>query len=93
MPPKPKLPRTALRIPKGHTRADFDPEAVAEMDRRRWRVRKERQRKRAQHRGLTTYTFDLPKPMLAELRQLAKSAGMTLAAYVRHALQSHLGER
>lgn len=80
MPPKtPKPRKLKWRIPKGTTRADYTPEALQEMDRNNWRVRKARQRKRQRHRGHREVTIPFGQAAWDEIdRRQDAEPGLTL---------------
>lgn len=85
--PKRKLPRNAKRLPKGTTRADYDPEVLQEWQRDRWRQRKEVQRKRQRHLGVRDKTFALSKESRETLKDLSRTLGMSETKVITYLLE------
>lgn len=90
MPNKRRLPTHARRIPEGTTRADYEPEVVAEYDRNRWRRNKRNQRKRQRHKGFRDVNFFLGQEAREALTLLRKEAGMSGSKYITHLLMEKL---
>ena len=87
MPAKRKLPRNAKRLPKGTTRADYDPVVLQEWERDRWRQRKEVSRKRQHHLGVRDQTFALSKESRETLQQLSRTLGISKTQVITHLLE------
>ena len=90
MPNKPTIPTTARRLPAGTTRADYEPEVLAEYDRNRWRRNKRKHRNRKRHTGYLDTSFFLDRDTRAGLAQLAKAAGVTKSALIAQLVKEKL---
>lgn len=88
MPNKPTLPRSAKRIPKGRTKADYEPEVIRAYDLNLHRIRQERYRKRKRHAGHKDVTVLLAHTTRQLLTELAKLAGMSKTRYITHLIHT-----
>lgn len=90
MPNKPTIPTTARRLPAGTTRADYEPEVLAEYDRNRWRRNKRKQRSRKRHVGYRDTSFFLSRETRDGIAELAKAAGVTRATLIAQLVKEKL---